>query len=353
MGTVNFLKVETGRQAAFGTAVDPTTHIPIEGRYSDDQEDHEAPWDAGTWIKGQISTKVNDFATFNHQGSGIYEMLPMYHFAGYRFKAPTADGDAFVYEDNIDVGLAGSPAAYTHRFGAADEPIADGGGPAIQVRNGFCQTYTLTGGITQKVPTLRADWFGHGVDDNEDATTGEPKGYPFTSTGSIAKPGLMRSLGNIFQVKDATETGGVFTDMETTDCVIRNWALNVGFGTQPKWGADGGGPTYCGARYDDPVIELRLNARMNKDTWRYFRTKANKRTYQEVMFTVFDGADAASPDREFTIKMTGRWLNVPNPHDREDNEVVMQPVFRAQRYIAQATTPHLFGWKIKCLFEHE
>ncbi len=344
MGSVNFLKSEAGRQTDHGTPVAPTFQMPVTGNYTDAQEEHVAPWDSGSWIAGEESVKVNDFANCEFSGSLAFEMLPMFFFAGYRYLAPEG---SFTYKDGIDLQTAGAPSPYTFRFGAQDELLADGGGPAVQLANAYCQSLTLSGGINARAIAFTSPWFAGGVDDNEE------KGHPFVATATPDPRTYMIALGNNFRLRDATATGGEFTfndATDKTDCLIIDWELVVNFGTQPKWGADGGGASYCGVRFTQPSIEFRPTIRTNKQTWQLIRAKYNKRIFQELELQVL--GPGGTEDTSAKFHLTGQWVSVPTGHARSNEEVVMNPVFRAKRYPAQTTTPHLFDWEIKGQYEH-
>ena len=346
MGSINFLKAEAGRQETHGTPVDPTYQLPFTGNYTDDQEEHTAPWDSGSWIAGEELVKVNDFASAEFSGSTAFELLPLFFYGGYRFKAPT---DSFTYTDAIDLQVAGVPNPYTFRFGAVDEPLATGGGPAVQLANAYCQSLTLSGGVNARAVSFTSSWFAAGVDDNTE------QGYPFVTNATPDPRTYMIALGNNFRLRDATTTGGEFTfndDTDKTDCLIIDWELAINYGTQPKWGADGAGASYCGVRFTQPSIEFRPTIRTNAQTWQLIRTKYNKRTFQELELEIIP-PNVVAPDASARFRLTGQWMSAPQPHSRSNDEVVMQPVFRAKRFPAQATTPHLFDWEIKGKYEHK
>lgn len=346
MGSVNFLKAEAGRQDAHGTPVTPTFQLPFVGNYTDEQEEHMAPWDAGAWIAGEELVKVNDYATMSFNGTASFEMLPMFFFGGYQFQAPgTPD---FTYQDAINLNQAGIPNPYTFRFGAVDEPLFGGGGPAVQLANAYCMNLTLSGGINARAVGFTSDWFAAGVDDNFDDAQGAPVGYPFAATATPGPRNYLIALGNNIEIDAAQDTGGLFETMLPFECDTIDWELSINFGTVPKWGADGDGLSYCGVRFNQPSIEFRPTMRTNDRTYQRVRHRYNTREYLELRLRV----NGVGADTNATFQITGQWVSCPQPHGRANDEVVMQPVFRAKRVPSQTTTPHLFDWNIKGEYEH-
>lgn len=337
--SVKFLKGEAGQQAAFGTAVSPTIDLPFTGRYVDEQEDHEAEYDAGVWIDSKIRTKVNDFATFTLEGSAFYEMIPLFLNAGYNHVAATDEGGGlFSYDDEIDLAAAGTPRPWTFRFGGGED--IGGTGPAIQIADAYCQSLTLSGGVNQKAVSLRSSWFGKSVDDNSAA------GYAFAASALPANLALIRAMGNTFKMKDAGTTGGSFTGMTATTCKLLSWELTINFGTQPKWGSDSSSYNYCGVFFENPMIEFKPVFRLDSATYGLIRTKYDARTYQELEFGL-----VGPGSRQWLLQQTGIWRDVPTAHDRDNNEVVLKPTWKVERYGAQTTTPHLFSWQLDTLNE--
>ena len=355
MATINFLKTEAGRQLDFDTRIDPQFQLPFVSNYTDAQEDHTAPWDSGTWIAGELSAKVNDAGTIQMTGSGWFQLMPMFFFAGYRFKpSSTVDVDgsnAFLYEDGVDLsgGVTADPTPYTFRSGAEGLPLAASGEDAIEMMRGICQTVTLSGGVGNPATQLQADWFVDGLNDNQ------RQGFPFLTNATPAPLTLMPALGNNFWTQDAPVDGSLFDDLSPTNCKIISWSLAINFGAQPQWGADGGRrgglPVYCGIRFDNPYVEWRPIIRTDEDTYQRIRVKYDDRTYQTLRWRM-DGLGIGSRDF-FEITMTGRWNACPQPHGRNNNEVSMQPVFRTNRFPGQNTNPHLFNWRMQHGYFHQ
>lgn len=335
--SANFLKGEFDFQAAFGTPVVPDKDLPFTGKYVDEQTEHNADYDAGTWVKSTISAKTNDYATFTLDGSAFFELIPLFLNAGINYTAaasgPVGPPQLYTYDDTLSISAEGTPRPITFRFGG-NENIG-GTGPAIQIADAYCQSLTISGGVNNQVAQLSSTWFGKSVDDNSAA------GYAFAATGTPPLLNFVRAMGNTFELQDATTTGGDFATMTSTDCQILSWELVINTGAMPKWGADATTFNYCGVRFENPSIEFRPVIRTNATTYPLFRTAYDNRTYQEMQLTL-SGDDG----RLWLNQFTGRFIDVPSAHDRAEGEVVMNPVWRTERYPSQTTTPHFWSWQL-------
>lgn len=336
--SIKFLRVEAGRQSAFGTAVTPTLKLPFTGEYADEQTEHTAEWDQGTWTPTEIVEKTSDFATFKLSGAMFFELLPIFFSAGFDALTPSGDGP-YTYDDELNPAAVGTPIPYTFFFGGKEN--LGGTGPAIRIRDGYLRQMVLSFNMNSKDLTVQSDWFGASIDDNSGA------GFAFQGLSLPSSLGMMKGLLGALEIQDATTTGGDFATMTAFDCALLDWRLTIDTGLRPAWAADQNDLAYCGYYHEAPMVSFAPTIRTTSTNYALLKTKANARTYQELMLTL-NGASS----RQAKLQMTGRWLPNFVAHGRGTNEVVMQPTFQCARPYTQVTTPHFFGWELDTQLEH-
>jgi hypothetical protein len=336
--SLKFLKAEAGKQSVFGTAVTPDFKLPFTGEYSDDQTEHVAEWDQGTWTDTEIVEKTSDYATFRLNGAMWFELLPVFLSAGFADLAPDGVGP-YAYDDELDPAAVGAPIPYTFLFGGNEN--LGGTGPAVRIQDGYLRTMTLAFNINSKELTVQSEWFGASVNDNSGA------GHAFQGAALPTPLGMMKGLLGVLEIQDAATTGGDFATMTAFDCSLLDWTLTIDTGLRPKWAAEENALTYCGFYHEAPAVTFAPTLRTNSTNYALVKGKANSRTYQEVMLTL-NGASS----RQLKLQMTGRWLPNFIAHTRGSGEVVMQPTFQCASPHTQTTTPHYFGWELDTLWSH-
>lgn len=336
--SIKFLKAEAGKQSAFGTAATPDFKLPFMGEYSDEQTEHVAEWDNGTWTPLEIVEQTSDFAKFKLSGAMFFELLPVFLSAGFADLTP-GGADPYTYDAELNPAAVGAPSPYTFLFGG-NEAIG-GTGPAIKIQDGYLQSMTLAFNINSKELTVQSEWFGASVNDNSGA------GFAFQGAALPTPLGMMKGLLGALDIQDATTTGGDFATMTAFDCALLDWSLKIDTGLRPAWSADQNDTVYCGYYHEAPAITFTPTVRTNSTNYALIKTKADARTYQEQMLTL-NGASS----RQVKWQMTGRWLPNFMAHGRANNEVVMQPTFQCATPYTQVTTPHLFGWELDTKWSH-
>lgn len=336
--SLKFLRAEAGKQSAFGTAVTPTFKLPFAGEYKDEQMEHVAEWDQGTWTPLEIVEKTSDYASFKLNGAMWFELLPVFLSAGFADLTP-GGADPYTYDYELDPAAVGAPSPYTFLFGG-DEDIG-GTGPAVRIRDGYLRSMTLAFNINSKELTVQSDWFGASVDDNSGA------GFAFQGAALPTPLGMMKGLLGALEIQDAATTGSDFATMTAFDCALLDWQLKIDTGLRPAWAADQNSTYYCGYYHEEPVISFSPTIRTTATNYALVKAKADARTYQEQMLTL-NGASS----RQVKWQMTGRWLPNFSAHGRGSGEVVMQPVFECKTPYTQTTTPHMFGWELDTKWSH-
>ena len=329
------------QNSGFGTAATPTFTLPLTGTYQDSPTIQRADFDSGRWVNQFIEQRVADYATFTLSGAAFFEMLPVIHNAAWNDTAPVGS-DPYAYDYTLDIdGDPVTPTPYTFRFGGNED--IGGTGPAIQIQDGYVESYSLTGNFNSREISFDSSWFGLKVDDNSGA------GYTFAATAIPSTLGLMRFPYGTLSYQDATTTGGDFATMTDFACTLLDWKLSCNNINKPKWCADAGALTFQGLQVATPEIMFEATLRTDSTSYAAVAAKANAAspTYQELQFTL-TGADS----RQAIFNFTGRWAHVQNVHEVANDELVMKATFMAQGYPSQTTTPHAFGYEIDTQWNH-
>lgn len=336
--SLKFLKAEAGKQSAFNSAATPNFKLPFTGEYADDQTEHVAEWDMGYWTPTEIVEKTSDYATFKLSGAMFFELLPVFLSAGFADLSPSG-ADPYTYDAELAPASVGVPSPYTFLFGGNEN--LGGTGPAVKIQDGYLQKMVLSFNINSKELTVQSDWFGRKVDDNSGA------GFAFQGAALPTPLGMMKGMLGALEIQDAATTGSDFATMTAFDCSLLDWSLSIDTGLRPQWASEENALTYCGIYHEAPVITFTPTIRTNSTNYALVKTKANDRTFQEVMLTL-NGASS----RQVKWQMTGRWLPNFSAHGRGSGEVVMQPTFQCATPYTQVTTPHLFGWELDTKWSH-
>lgn len=325
MASENLLRAEFGKQSTFGTPVNVAFVMPAQCEHKDEREEVEASLDAGTWMPTTVAAETAKHATIKTKGAGYFEVIPAFLNAGLSNATPSG-ADPYTYTYAVAVSAEPTPKPYTWRSGGG---ALGATGPLAQIADAFCQELTLGGNLNSKEVQLESQWFGGDVDDNAGA------GYAASAVSVPSPLDMLKTLLGTVAVKDATATGGVFTGMTALSCVVLDWQLKLNTGIKPLWSADSNALTFCGYRYDLPVIEWTPTIRTTTTTYAAIMGKFKAKTYQELKIEL-NGALT----RRLTFKLTGRWVACPSAHERANGEIIMKPTFRAQVPAMQTTTPH-------------
>lgn len=330
--SVKFLKTEAGQQSAFDSAATPNIKLPLTGEYEDAQEEHVAEFDQGQRTALEIVEQVGQHATFTLSGTAFFELIALAYMAGNDDITPTGVGP-YIYDDDMAVAAVGTPLPWTFLFGGNENLGATG--PAVKIINAYCQSFTVSGNLGMEGATFTSTWFGSRVDDNSGA------GYAFAGAALPAQLNMVKSLKAGISLDDAGATGGVFTTMTALSCAMLDWSITVNFGIEPKWSTDSNRLTFCGVRFNEPSVEFSAGFRTTSTNYGLIKAKADARTYQELLFTL-SGNNSA----QWINKITGRFMANFTAHSRANDEVVMNPTFRAGTPYTQTTTPHFYGWEL-------
>jgi hypothetical protein len=329
MGSESFLKAQVGKQAVFGTAVTPTIQAPVTGDYKDGQEHHEAPYDSGRLTPTVIVAQVYKHATLATKGTSFFEMLPVYLSSMYDSVTPSG---TYTCTYLWSVTGHGTPLPCTWLVGAVGENLG-GTGPAVKVKDCYCDKLTLTGNINSRVVQAEGSWFGNSIDDNAGA------GYAFAAVNELATLEPMNTLLGALKIKDAATTGGSFATMTSFATALLDWKLVIDPGIRPLNTSDGNAITFGGIRYEPPSVEFSGQIRTSATNYALVRAKYDARTFQELQLLI-----SGSASRAATFNMTGRFTDVPTVHERgSTKEIVMPFTFKAQTPYTQITTPHWFA----------
>lgn len=339
MASEKFIYAEAAKQSAFGTAASSSQfQLPFEGEYTDEQEEHAAQWDQGAWTPVEIVAKTAEYASFNLNGVGFFELLPVFLNAG--FGHITVSGsDPYVYDGSVSTTAVGTPRPYTFWFGSRTN--IGGTGPAVRIQDAYCREIALTGNINSKEVQCRTSWFGLQVDDNSDA------GYAMAGAALPTPLGMMRTMQGAFDIQDAGTTGGDFATMTNVDGNLLDWSLTINTGVVPAWRADSNQQTYTGVQYEEPSVVFTANIVTDSTVYALIRPKYDDRTYQELQLTL--NGDAS---RQVIWQMTGRWTSVPRHTGRAERQMVLPVTFTARTPHTQTTTPHFFGWELDTKWSH-
>lgn len=325
MASEKLLRAEFAKQTAFGSAAAMAFLMPAQCDYQDMQEEVEAPIDAGTWMPTTFAAQTALYSSIKTKGAGYFEALPAFLNAGLSVATPSG-ANPYTYTYGIAVAAEPTPRPYTWRLGGG---ALGATGPLLQITDAFCQELNLAGNLNSKEVQVESVWFGAGVNDNSGA------GYAASAVSAPSPLDMLKTLLSTVATADATATGGVFSGMTALACVVLDWQLKIKTGIMPLWSADSNNLTFCGYRYEQPVIEWTPTIRTTTATYAAIRGKFNSKTYQELKLEL-NGALT----RRLTFKLTGRWVSCPSAHERSNGEVIMKPAFRAQVPAMQTTTPH-------------
>lgn len=337
MGSERFLKAQVGLQADFGTSVTPTIQVPWVVDYEDQSEEHEVEMDAGTWTPTTQVAEMAKFAVVKAKGTGIFEMIPVLLNSGLADVNATG-ADPYTHTWTISPAAVGVPKPETFLGGAVGENLG-GTGPAGKLADQYLKTLVLSGNINDKAVSFEAEYFGTGYDDNSGA------GYAFASVALPATMDVMNALKGQINIQDAGVAGGDFATMTAFSCAILDWTWTLDTGLRPKWCLTNNVTTFAGVKYEPPSVEFDATVRTTSANYALVKVKKDARTYQELQLIV-----NGLLTRALTVNMTGRWVECPTPHARQDGEVVMKAKFRAQTPHTQTTTPHFAA--ITCVSKH-
>lgn len=327
MGSERFLKAQCGLQADFGTAVTPTIQVPWTVNYEDGREHHTAEWDSGAWTPTTIATLAQTFALVKPSGTMFFEMLPVLLGSGLE-DAAGVGADPYTHTYTISPSAVATPKPLTWLIGENGNNLG-ATGPAAKFKDQYLRTLKLAANINDKMVSFEAEMFGTGYDDNSGA------GYAFASVNLPATMEAMNGLKGQINIQDATATGGDFATMTAFTCSFIDWSLALETGVEPKYCLSDNITTFAGIKQTQPNIELDATVRTSSTNYALMKAKADARTYQELQLIV-NGALT----RKLTVNLTGRWVEMPTVHGRQDGEVVMRGKFRAETPHTQTTTPH-------------
>ncbi len=328
MGATQFRKCQVGLQTAHGTAVAPTIQLPLNGEYTNEVEQHVAPYDAGTWTPiTQVQTAVQ-FAKVKFKGTSFYETLPVFLNSGFG----DVEGATLTHTWPVSPVAVGVPKPLTGMFGAVSMNIGVTG-PAVKIKDLYLDTLTLSGNLNTKVVDLEADMFGAQVDDGA-----AHAGYAFIAVNLIPTMDAMITPMGGLQYEDVTTTGGIFLTMTAFTGALLDWKLVIKTGNKPLWTGDQGAILFSGIMQQQPSLEFTPTIRTNSTTYAAVMAKHMDITYQELMLTLTGSAVPSA--RSTVLKMTGRWSKCPTAHADGQGEVVMQPTFTCETPHLQITTPH-------------